>query len=203
VRRVRLAARAVGLLSVVAFAAVAFTPVAGALAAVMVSDAELPHADAVVVLGAGVMPEGELDDNSLRRTVHGIRLFRRGLAPRLVLLGPEYRGVVEAEVRARYAADLGVPASAMVVEPDGFDTRGEGQVVAARLGPGAHILLVTGLSHMPRARRAFEEAGLRVTAAPVLEDSAATVRPQGRLSLARAMAQEALARAFHHLPRAR
>jgi uncharacterized SAM-binding protein YcdF (DUF218 family) len=165
----------------------------------MSDDRDLPRADAVVVLGSGVMPEGELNDNSLRRTVHGIRLLRRGLAPRLVLLGPPYQGVVEAEVRARYAADLGVPAEALVVEPGGLSTRDEAALVARRLGAGRSILLVTGLNHMPRARPVFEHAGLAVAAAPVLEDSARTARPQARLALARALAQELLARAYYRL----
>jgi len=147
------------------------------------------------------MPEGELTDNSLRRTVHGIRLFRQGLAPRIVLLGPEYHGAVEAEVRARYAADLGVPADALIVEPGGQSTRNEAQLVRARLGAGraAAVILVTGLHHMPRARRVFEREGMVVAAAPVLEESVHPERPQARLALARAMAQEAVARAYYRL----
>ena len=154
------------------------------------------RADAIVVLGSGVMPEGELDDTSLRRTVHGVRLFHRGLAPHLVLLGPARDGVVEAEVRARYAADLGVPADALVVERGGLSTREEAALVAARLQP-ASILLVTGLHHVPRARAVFERAGIRVHAAPVLEQSALSDRPQARLALVRALVQEWVARGYY------
>ena len=178
-------------------ALLAFTPLAGAIAGRAEARAEPSPADAIVVLGSGVMPEGELADGSLRRTVHGIRLYRRGLAPRLVLLGPRYRGVVEAEVRAAHARDLGVPGEAIVVEAGGTDTRDEAARVAA-LGARS-VVLVTGSHHMPRARRAFERAGMRVQAAPVLEESALAPRPQSRLSLARALAQEALARAYYRL----
>lgn len=165
------------------------------------SGAAPPPADAIVVLGSGVTPEGELTDNSLRRTVHGIRLFRQGLAKQLVLLGPAYGGAVEAEVRARYAADLGVPQGALIVEPGGLSTGDEAQRVLARLGRGrpVTVILVTGIHHMPRARRVFEREGMRVTAAPVIEESVRPDRPQGRLALARAMAQEAVARAFYRL----
>ena len=146
------------------------------------------------------MPDGELNDNSLRRTIHGIRLFRQGLAPYLVLLGPEYHGAVEAEVRARYAVDLGVPAGAMIVESGGLSTRDEAQLVLARLGRGRPaIILVTGLQHMPRARRVFEREGMVVAAAPVLEESLRPERPQARLALARAMLQEAVARAYYRM----
>ena len=178
-----------------ALALVAFTPLAGALAARMPAEPDTA-ADAIVVLGSGVMPEGELDDHSLRRTIEGVRLFRRGLARRLVLLGPPRRGVVEAEVRARYAVALGVPEEALVLERGGLDTRDEAALVARGVKP-ASVLLVTGLHHMPRARAVFERAGLRVVPAPVLEQSVESSRPQARLALARALAQEWLARAYY------
>jgi len=180
-----------------AAALVAFTPVTATIAEGLPPETPA-RADAIVVLGSGVMPEGELDDNSLRRTVHGVRLFRRGLAPHLVLLGPARRGVVEAEVRARYAADLGVPEDAIVVERGGQSTREEAALVARRLQP-ASILLVTGLHHVPRARAVFERAGIRVHAAPVLEQSGLSERPQARLALARALVQEWLARAYYRM----
>ena len=178
-------------------ALVAFTPITATIAEQLPPETAA-RADAIVVLGSGVMPEGELDDNSLRRTVHGIRLFRRGLAPHLVLLGPARNGVVEAEVRARYAAELGVAADAIVVERGGQSTREEAALVARRLQPES-ILLVTGLHHVPRARAVFERAGMRVHAAPVLEQSGLSERPQARLALARALVQEWLARAYYRM----
>jgi uncharacterized SAM-binding protein YcdF (DUF218 family) len=179
-------------------AVLAFTPLAAALQD-GIAGGGLPHADAIVVLGSGVMPEGELTDNSLRRTIHGVRLFRQGLAPRLVLLGPEHLGAVEAEVRARYATDLGVPAEALVVEAGGQSTRDEARLVRGRLGAGTSILLVTGFQHMTRARRVFEREGITVAPAPVLEESLRPERPQARLALARAVAQEAIARVYDRL----
>ena len=197
----RIAARTIGAAGLAAFVLVAFTPLVAAIHGGLSAGAALQRADAIVVLGSGVMPEGELTDNSLRCTIQGVRLFRQGLAKHLVLLGPEYHGAVEAEVRARYAADLGVPAAALIVEPGGQSTRDEAQRVLARLGRGraATISLVTGLHHMPRARRVFEREGMVVAAAPVLEESLQPEQPQARLALARAVAQEALARAYYRL----
>jgi uncharacterized SAM-binding protein YcdF (DUF218 family) len=196
----RIAARTVGAIGLAAFFLLAFTPLAAALYGGGAPGAALPRADAIVVLGSGVMPEGDLEDNSLRRTVHGVRLFRQGLAPRLVLLGSEYHGAVEAEVRARYAADLGVPHGALIVESGGLSTRHEAQRVRAHLGARRPaIILVTGLHHMPRARRVFEREGMAVSASPVLEESMRPVRPQSRLALVRAMAQEAVARVYYRM----
>lgn len=196
----RASARVVGGGALLLVALVAFTPIAETLHG-GVEPPALSPADAIVVLGSGVMPEGELTDNSLRRTVHGIRLFRQGLAPRIVLLGPAYHGAVEAEVRARYAADLGVPVAAVLVEPEGISTRDEAERVLARLGGrrGPSIILVTGLQHMARARRVFEREGMTVAAAPVLEDSLRPQKPQARLALARAIVQEAIARAYYRM----
>ena len=194
-------ARVTGAAGLAALALLAFTPLAERLHGGM-EDAPAPAgAEAIVVLGSGVMPDGELTDNSLRRTVHGIRLYRRGLAPRIVLLGGEYHGAVEAQVRARYAIDLGVPAPALVVEPHGSSTRDEAERVWERLGrrPGASVIIVTGLQHMPRARQVFEREGFAVASAPVLEDSLRPQRPQARLALARAVAQEFLARLYYRM----
>jgi len=200
IARVRAAARAAGAAAVVVYLTCAFTPLTRAWYAAMAIEPELRPADAIVVLGTGVTPEGELTGNSMRRTVHGIRLYRQGLAPWIVLLGAENRGAVEADVRAHFAVDLGVPASALIVERRGRTTRDEARLVAARLASGrpATVLLVTSLQHMPRARQTFESAGLVVLPAPVPE-SALTQGPEHRLALARALAQETLARAYYRM----
>ena len=139
-------------------------------------------ADAIVVLGAGASRDGLLSDQSLRRLIGGLTLYRRGLAPRVIVLGPAYqgRGPVEAEIRATLARDIGVPAAALVVEGRGLTTRHEAALAAARLREtgGRRILLVTGAQHMPRARLLFERAGLEVIPAPVVEISPA-VRAAG------------------------
>jgi hypothetical protein len=50
----------------------------------------LEFADAIVVLGAeGVRGNGTLSDASLRRALHGVDLYRRGLAKTIVFTGPQ------------------------------------------------------------------------------------------------------------------
>jgi uncharacterized SAM-binding protein YcdF (DUF218 family) len=198
---VRIAARTIGAAGLAAYFVCAFTPLTGALYRALAVEAELRPADAIVVLGAGAAPDGELSGNSLRRTVYGIRLFRRGLAPRIILLGPEQEGTVEAEIRARLAADLGVPAGAVIVESGGHTTRDEARLVAGRLSAfrPATILLVTGLHHIPRARVLFEREGLVVAPAPVPEDLSRIESPQHRLGLALSLVQELAARAYNRI----
>src|SRR5215471_14719356 len=81
--------RYLGVLTVAAFFITAMTPATnfiGRRLAVMAND--IQPADAIIVLGAGVMGNGALDSESMRRAIAGIRFYKRGLAPILVLSGP-------------------------------------------------------------------------------------------------------------------
>jgi uncharacterized SAM-binding protein YcdF (DUF218 family) len=198
------AVRVLGGLALGAILLVGFTP----LVAVLDSTFEIAppplaprRLDAVVVLGAGLSPDGILSENSLRRAVEGIALVREGRAPVLLVQGPRLHGhAVEAEVRAGLARRLGLRADEVLVEPRGKTTAEEARVAWERLGPArGRILLVTGRYHMSRARRMFTRAGFEVTPAPVAEEMARTTRADGRLSVARAMLTEMIARIHNRL----
>ncbi|HET7745999.1 MAG TPA: YdcF family protein [Vicinamibacteria bacterium] len=194
------AATVLGAATVVFLAVAAFTPISSWLHARLREPGPAAvDADAIVVLGSGVMPEGELSDHSLRRLVEGVRLQRRGVAPLLVVLGPSYGGETEAGLRARLAGDLGVAATAIVVEPEGRTTAEEAVRVAALLRARRlrRVALVTGVHHLPRARRAFAATGLEVVAVPVSERSGRPRRPGDRLALVWVLAQEAAARLLY------
>lgn len=177
------------------FAALAFTPLPNLMHRAMVGPPPpLEPARAIVVLGAG--REGhELSDASLRRALHGVILFRQGLAPLLVLLG----GAGEVDVRMRLAREMGVPAVAVLSESRGRTTREEASVSWEVLAPrGAQkILLVTGGQHMPRAAALFRQVGFDVVPAPAEELPVVADRPQGRLELARGLLRELVARAYN------
>jgi len=196
----RVALRGIGAAAVALFAALAFTPLSNVLYVVLVPPSAPPEpAAAIVVLGAGV-DNGVLSESSLRRALGGVALFRRGLAPLLVMLGPGGgTEPSEATVRVRMAEDLSVPATALLADARGRTTRDEARVCWEDLAPrGARrILLVTGSEHMPRAAALFRRAGFDVVEAPVQELSSGTDRPQGRLELARALLRELMARAYY------
>jgi len=136
---------------------------------------------------------------SLQRAVQGIDLYRRGLAPLLVMLGARQGGLAEADVRARLARDFGVPPPALLTEAGGQTTRDEARRVRALLEPrGArHLLLVTSGEHMARARELFEREGFTVTPSPVGPVRPQMVRPEDRLGQARRWAQEMAARLYY------
>lgn len=194
------ALRVVGGAIVLAFLATAFTPLANALHRVVVSPPPPPEpAQAIVVLGAGKTGH-ELSDASLRRTLHGIELFRQGLAPVLVMLGGPGEGPeAEANARLSLARDMGVPADALASDTRGKTTREEASVSWQVLSPrGAKkILLVTGREHMLRAAALFRRAGFEVVEAPVDELHSAAARPQDRLDLARGILRELIARVYN------
>jgi uncharacterized SAM-binding protein YcdF (DUF218 family) len=177
-----------------------FTPLSSGLAHMIGGPEHLPRADGIVVLGHGVSRDGVLSDGSLRRAVHGIRLYRKGLAPLLVLCGGANEGgATEAEVQAGLAADFGIPQEAILTIP-ARTTSEEADRVAAALRPhGARdILLITDSLHMGRAQLAFERRGFAVAAAPIPSSHSADT-PGGRLHLMRSVARELVARLYYRI----
>jgi uncharacterized SAM-binding protein YcdF (DUF218 family) len=190
--RVDRVARLIGLIGVVGFLVTAFTPLAHRLNLATAVPAELVPSDAIVVLGAWVSPSGTLSSESLRRTNHGIALYRRGLAPTLVLLGGSASGgPSEADARAEQARLHGVPAQAILTETRVRTTRDEAARVRELLqSKGARtILLVTNAGHLTRARPLFERAGFDVHPAPS-DSFVEASSPASRLKLMRVLIRE-------------
>jgi uncharacterized SAM-binding protein YcdF (DUF218 family) len=162
----------------------------------------LEPAEAIVVLGGGVTPDGVLSNSSMRRALHGILLHRKGLAPLLVFFGPvRGGGPAEAEVRAELARALGVTPGVVLAAAEAQTTREEalrGKALLQAKGV-RRILLVTDGHHMRRARTLFEQAGFEVLAAPTHDLSSGVSRPEERLVLMRRIVQERLAQLYYGL----
>jgi len=191
------ACRALGALTLLVLAVLAFTPV---------TDALLPPppppprpAQAIVVLGSYMGTDGTLSAASLQRAVRGIQLYRRGLAPLLVMAGAQQGPRAEAEVRADLAREFGVPAAAILTEGGGRTTREEALRMRRLLRPRgvSDLLLVTSADHMPRAREEFEREGFTVAPVPVAGLRGSVDRPEDRLGQARRWAQELGARLYY------
>ncbi|HTU01974.1 MAG TPA: YdcF family protein [Candidatus Sulfotelmatobacter sp.] len=194
--------RFVGFVAVMLFVVAAFTPVPNIVGNWLSVPAWAGEADAIVVLGGGMRGEGILEEASLRRTLQGILLFRRGLAPLLVLLGPSRTPdePPEAEVRAELARDLGVPSPAILTESRAMTTRQEAGLVARLLaGRARKILLVTDSQHMARARPLFQRFGFTVLPFPADEVSLSAETPEGRLKLSRRVVREGLAQLYYRV----
>jgi uncharacterized SAM-binding protein YcdF (DUF218 family) len=118
-----------------------------------------PRADAIVVLGCPSM------SRLMQRLDRGVRLFQKGAAPLLLLSGGGIGAVPEAQLMRRLALARGVPASALLVEPESGDTVGNAHEAARLLGARGRrsVWLVSDRVHLPRAILLFRLAGLRVT----------------------------------------
>ena len=194
--------RLLGGLALALMALVQLTPATSWLAGRYAEPARLEPAEAIVALGGGFGPDGWLDAASWRRLVHGVRLYRQGLAPILVLPGhTPPSGPSEAEVRARAAQELGVPSTAILPVTGTNTTREEALRVSAELRSRGvrSILLVTEPLHLVRARAVFERQGLVVHTAPVGQQALHPQKPGERLALAQLFAQELLGRFYYHL----
>jgi uncharacterized SAM-binding protein YcdF (DUF218 family) len=160
-------------------------------------------ADAVVVLGAGLMPNGSLSEESLRRAFQGFILYKKGLAPRIVLSGPPLRNglAVESEVRAKLAVEIGIPETAILQERAVNTTRDEaGRIreLFEKSGSPA-ILLVTESLHMRRAKLVFERAGFRVFPAPSDDYADAARSTSDRLFLMQRILREITALMYYRV----
>ena len=129
---------------------------------------EARKADAIVVLGAAQY-SGRPSPVLRARLDHAIALWRRGLAPRLVLTGGRGPGdtVTEAEVGRRYAERNGVPDSALLVETEGRTTRQSLQAVAVLLNPSQRsVVLVSDPFHALRLSILARRLGLEPHTSP-------------------------------------
>ena len=199
--------RVAGALVVALFLAAIFTPAPSVLGYWTSVAPRVEPAEAIVVLGAGAStPPGILDGPSLRKTIYGIRLYQRGLAPRLVLSGGSDDGARpgEASLRVELARDMGVPPEAILAEihrrPAGRPSTHEETAHLEKMLSSRNIrtiLLITDSQHMRRARKLFREAGFSVLPAPIDEASLDASAPEERLKLMRWIGQEWLARLYY------
>ena len=197
--------RCLGIVTVAVFIIVALTPAGNAVGRrFSVASGQLKPADAIVVLGAGVMHNGVLSEQSMRRAIAGIALFRRDMAPLIVLSGPGRPGGVnpsEAGIRAKLAVALGIPPGAILIEETAQTTREEAIHIAStlRARDATRILLVTDSLHMRRAVRVFEHSGLQVQPAVSDDYSSSAVSPGERLWLAMRICQETAALVYYKI----
>ena len=136
---------------------------------------ELHLCDAVILLGGGVSEgvkdlsgEGALTPESACRTADAARLWRIIRRPVIACGGSVYGSSAEADIAARYLADLGVPADMVIRERRSRDTAENARFAAEIMREkGFHkAALVTSSWHMRRASAEFRSAGVDVELYP-------------------------------------
>jgi uncharacterized SAM-binding protein YcdF (DUF218 family) len=132
--------------------------------------------DAVVVLSSGVKDLSHAGlgqvpgSESLKRLVHGIKIYRQLKVPRLVICGgiadPSKPGVSLGGVLAQTALDIGVKPDDLILEEDSKNTYEGALNLLKILKGGKRIILVTHARHMGRSVLLHRKAGFSVIPAP-------------------------------------
>lgn len=137
-----------------------------------VPQANIPTADAIVVLGGATRPavpprpwvevaeEGD-------RVLYAAKLYREGKAPRIILSGGRVNwegknDLPESADMAEMIKTMGVPETALIQESTSRNTR-ENAVNSKKIMDAQgirKILLVTSALHMPRSLRIFQKLGV-------------------------------------------
>lgn len=126
-------------------------------------------ADAIVVLGASVVGNCVPNLNGVWRVMLGVRLWREGRAPVVVMTGGTGEPCPVAIAMARFARQMGVPESSIIVEATSRSTKENADRSAPLLDEiGARrVLLVTDRQHMRRSEAVFAHLGFAVERASV------------------------------------
>ncbi len=127
--------------------------------------------DAIVVLGAGLLDGCAPNINAVRRVLLAYRIWKAGIAPRLLFTGgvPAGQPCAVGAVMADMAAEIGVDRNQIFVESGSHSTR-ENAIFSTPLlrSMGVRrILLVTDRLHVRRAKAAFAKGGFEIDSVSV------------------------------------
>jgi len=130
-------------------------------------------ADAIVVLGAAVLPDGQPGPDLARRTQHAVDLYQQGFAPRLLCAG----GVKAdpwsaAAVCKTLAASYGISEDSIHLADGSSNTEEDARQAASIMGTHGWrtAILVSHPLHVYRAKLFFEKEGLMVYTSPTTTD---------------------------------
>jgi vancomycin permeability regulator SanA len=141
------------------------------------------QADAIVVFGARVKPDGTPSITLANRVLTASELYRQGLADTIVMTGGiEPSGFDESVVMRDLAMERGVPPDAILLDADG-DTTSASVANTSRILRDRgldRVLAVSQFYHLPRIKLAYAAIGVEVWTVP-----ASTKVPQTASLIAR------------------
>jgi uncharacterized SAM-binding protein YcdF (DUF218 family) len=114
--------------------------------------------DTIIVLGTPASPDGTPSPEQRERTLEGVREYRKGVAPHIIMTGgAAHNRYVEAHVMARLAEEQGVPEAAILEEGHAQNTiQNAYYSVKMMQAHGWHSAeVVSSPSHLPRASLIF------------------------------------------------
>ena len=127
-----------------------------------------PAGDVLIVLGGAADNDGIMGQSSYLRSTYALMIYREGGFGHIVISGAAHEGPPVAESMRRYLVCLGIPVSAIHVEPYARTTRENALFTKPILDglPGRKVLLTSDY-HMTRAYRTFRKAGIDVAPQPL------------------------------------
>jgi uncharacterized SAM-binding protein YcdF (DUF218 family) len=140
--------------------------------------AQLPNAEAIVVLGGATKPAlsprpGADLNEAGDRVIYAAQLYRQNKAPLIILSGGridwgDNQGLAESEDMAQVLTSIGVPPEVLIQESESLNTYQNAVNVKKILDNRRirRILLVTSAMHMPRSFLIFKRQGIEVIPAP-------------------------------------
>ncbi len=111
--------------------------------------------DAIVVLGAGITPKGNLTRVAKSRMDRAVELYREGAAPRIIVTGRK-----ESIVMRKYAVRKGINPANVLLEAQALDTIGNAfftRKVFLLPNSWQSIVIVTSVFHINRAKLIFRK----------------------------------------------
>jgi len=121
---------------------------------------QVPNADAVLVLGAYVLPDGKVSDMLNDRLTVGYALYQQGKAPRILVSGDHGRtNYDEVNTMKCFLKDKGVPSQAVFMDHAGFSTY-ESMYRTRDIFQAKKIIIITQHYHLQRAVFIARELGL-------------------------------------------
>jgi uncharacterized SAM-binding protein YcdF (DUF218 family) len=142
-----------------------------------ISQSPLPTTEAIIVLGgatrSSLPPRPTVDlQESGDRVIYAAQLYRQKKAPLIILSGGRIewfgKGTPESQDMATILTSIGIPAEALIQEPDSLNTYENATNVKKILDTRKikKVLLVTSAIHMPRSLLIFQKQNIDVTPAP-------------------------------------
>lgn len=120
---------------------------------------KLGPADAILVLGSKVKPDGQLSNRLKARLDRGYELYRDGLSRIIIVSGGTGKeGYSEAKVMADYLKSRGIPSADILLDEQGKNTW-QSALSFKRMGFRS-VILVSQYFHLTRAKLAFKKVGI-------------------------------------------
>ncbi|OGP18142.1 MAG: hypothetical protein A2V21_308045 [Deltaproteobacteria bacterium GWC2_55_46] len=174
-----------------------FSPIVTVLAEGLLVDPEVKRADAIIILAGGAYNNGALDRSTLTRVIHGVELYKKGLAEKIILSGGNMPGrnrldITISEKMSEAATIMGVPLKAQMIDAVSLRTY-ENAVESGRIMEENGMddaILVTSATHMKRALLTFRRLGIKVYPAPAIAYEPFVRDPLERLGMSKTVMRE-------------